>query len=104
MPIYEYLCESCGSRVSLLIGVVAEEDVEACSRCGGRSLTRVVSRVSRLRTEDDRLDEVSDRLEMMGEPESYSELRDTLRDVGSAMDEDVSDEMEEMFEGDADGG
>ncbi|MGI8924836.1 MAG: FmdB family zinc ribbon protein [Fimbriimonadales bacterium] len=104
MPIYEYLCEACCKRVSLLIGVVAQDDEEVCPECGSSALIRVVSRVSRLRSEDDRLDEVSDRLDMMGEPESYSELRDTLRDVGSAMDEDVSEEMEEMFEGDAEEG
>lgn len=34
------------------------------------------------------------------EPESASEMRRMVRDVGKAMDEDVSDEMEEMLDDD----
>ena len=75
-----------------------ESDAEFCTKCGGRKIVRVVSRVARGRSEDERLDEVGDRLERMGEPDSYSEVRDTLKDVGAALDDDVSEEMEAMFE------
>ena len=98
MPIYEYICKDCGGRFALLIGVTMESDAEFCTKCGGRKIVRVVSRVARGRSEDERLDEVGDRLERMGEPDSYSEVRDTLKDVGAALDDDVSEEMEAMFE------
>ncbi len=47
------------------------------------------------RTEDDRLDALSDSLV---EPDSPTEMRRQVREVGKAMDEDLSDEMEEAFE------
>ncbi|HET6644913.1 MAG TPA: zinc ribbon domain-containing protein [Fimbriimonadales bacterium] len=98
MPIYEFLCDKCGFSYAVLVGVTSEPDDLACPRCKSETPLRKVSRVARARSEDERLDEVGDRLERMGEPESYSEMRDTIRDVGSALDEDVSDEMKEMFE------
>lgn len=70
-----------------------------CPGCGGVDTDRLVSRFSRFRNEDDRLDELADRLDEM-EPESASEMRRMVRDVGKAMDEDVSDEMEEMLDDD----
>jgi len=44
--------------------------------------------------------EIADRLDSMDEPDSPAEMRSMMRDVGKALDEDVSDEMEEMFESD----
>ncbi len=46
------------------------------------------------------MDEMADRLESMGEPDSPREMRDVMKEMGKAMDEDVSDEMEELFEAD----
>ncbi len=101
MPVYEYRCTDCGKKFQALVGVVAGPDDEKCIYCGGTKTTKLVSRFARYRSEDDRLDEVADRMEMMGEPESASEMREVVREMGKAMDEDVSDEMEEMFESDS---
>ena len=40
----------------------------------------------------------------MGEPDSPAQMREMMREMGHAMDEDASDEMEEMFEADMEGG
>lgn len=63
-------------------------------------MTRLVSRFARFRSEDDRIDEMADRLEAMGEPDSPAEARRIVRELGKAMDEDMADEMEEMFDED----
>jgi len=88
--------------------MVAEPDDEKCPNCGSTDTTKLVSRFARLRTEDDRVDEIAERMEGMAEPETSSEMREMMREMGKAMDEDVSDEMEELFEaemtGEADGG
>lgn len=47
---------------------------------------------------------MADRMELMGEPESPSEVRKMVREMGKALDDDAADEMEEMFESDAAGG
>lgn len=62
-----------------------------------------MSRFRRGRDEDARIDEMADKLEIMGEPQSPAEMRQIVREMGKAMDEDLSDEMEEMFESDMDG-
>lgn len=100
MPIYEYRCEGCRAKFSLLIGMVAEPDEEKCPKCGSLEVQKLVSRFRRGRTEDDRLDEVTDRLDRIGEPESYQEMRSLVRDIGSASDDEFADDLEEMFEED----
>ena len=62
MPIYEYHCKDCQRRVSILWRSFSEaSDGEAtCPRCGGTNLTRLVSRVRVIRSEESRLDDLSD--------------------------------------------
>ncbi|MBX3096187.1 MAG: zinc ribbon domain-containing protein [Fimbriimonadaceae bacterium] len=100
MPVYEYACRSCGKRVSLLIGMVASPDEEQCPLCGSDRLERLISRFRMGRDEDARMDEMADRLDRMGDPTSHAEGLEMVREIGKAMDEDLSDEMEEMFEAD----
>lgn len=103
MPVYEFRCQACKKKFQTLVGMVAEADDEKCPHCGSTDTSKLVSRFARYRNEDDRIDELADRLEVMGEPESTSEMRQMMREMGKAMDEDVSDEMEEMFEADISG-
>ena len=82
----------------LLIGIIAEDDDEACPHCGSREIGRVPSRVQRARSEDDRLDDLADRVENLGEPESYREMRSHIREAGNALDDSAADELEELLE------
>ncbi|HWD40966.1 MAG TPA: zinc ribbon domain-containing protein [Fimbriimonas sp.] len=100
MPVFEYRCLDCNRKFSALVGMVAEPDDEKCPNCGSLRTSKLVSRFARYRTEDDRIDDMADRLETMGEPDSPSGMRDMMREMGKAMDEDTSDEMEELFEAD----
>lgn len=79
---------------------MASTEEPSCSHCSSTRVSKLVSRFARGRTEDDRIDEMADQLEDMGEPDSPSEMRRMVREMGKAMDEDSSDEMEEMFEAD----
>jgi hypothetical protein len=83
--------------------MTADGDDTSCPHCGHDRNRKLVSRVGRFRTEDQRVDEIADRLEYMGEPDSPSEMRELAREMGKAMDDDMSDELEEMFEADASG-
>lgn len=80
--------------------MVAEPDDGKCPHCQSTDTTKLVSRFARVRNEDDRMDEMADRLELMGEPDSPHEMRSLMKEMGKAMDEDVSEEMEELFEAD----
>ena len=44
MPIYEYRCNSCKKRVSLLIRRITNPPMPVCSHCGSREMTRLLSR------------------------------------------------------------
>jgi putative FmdB family regulatory protein len=100
VPVFEYRCKACKKKFQALVGMVAAPDDENCPHCGSRDTSKLVSRFARVRNEDDRIDEIADRLEGMGEPDSPSEMRQIMREMGKALDEDVSDEMEELFEED----
>lgn len=80
--------------------MTSDSSVAKCPECSSVEVVKLVSRVGRFRTEDQRVDEIADRLESMGEPDSPSAVRELVRDVGSAIDDDVSDELEAMFESD----
>ena len=83
--------------------MVAGADDTACPHCHSAKTDKLVSKFARYRNEDDRVDAIADRLEFMDEPKSGAELREMVRELGKATDDDVSDEMEEMFEADMEG-
>src|SRR6202140_1388430 len=61
MPIYEYRCPDCGKRPSIFFrSFGAVEASPACPLCGGRHLTRLISRTAQVLSEDSRLDRLSD--------------------------------------------
>lgn len=101
MPIYEYLCTDCRLKYSVLVGMTAETDDTRCPKCGKQG-ARQVSHFKPMKTEDDRMESIADRLERMGEPDSPTEMRRTIREIGKALEEDVSDDMEELYEADMD--
>lgn len=100
MPIFEFRCQDCQAKFQTLIGMVEGATAVECPHCHGTNATKLISRFVRGRTEDDRVDEIADHLEQVGEPESPSEMREMMREMGKAMDDDMADEMEEMFESD----
>lgn len=61
MPIYEYRCQDCGKRPSIFFkSLTAVEASPACPQCGGRHLTRLISRTAQVLSEDSRLERLSE--------------------------------------------
>lgn len=107
MPIFEFRCEGCGHKFATLVGMVAstsggDSDVK-CPKCASPNVGKLVSRPAKFRSEDARIDEVADRLESTDDYGSGTEMRGLMREMGKAMDDDVADDMEEMFEADMEG-
>jgi hypothetical protein len=100
MPVFEYRCQACQRKFSALIGMTAEPDEVKCPACGSQEAQKLVSRFARYRNEDDRIDELADKFENMADVNDHAAMRGMVRDLGKAMDEDVADEMEELFEAD----
>ncbi|MCB0252439.1 MAG: zinc ribbon domain-containing protein [Anaerolineae bacterium] len=81
MPIYEYRCADCRRRVSVWWRTFsdAETGEPVCPRCGGTQLSRLVSRVAVLRSEESRLDDMAD-------PSAFGDLdEDDPRSIGRWM-------------------
>ncbi len=64
----------------------------------------MISRFARVRSEDETLDALTEEMESVGDSDDPRVLRKLMREVGSAMDEDLDDEFEEMMEEEAGGG
>lgn len=48
MPLFEYRCDKCETKFALLEGVTAEKPKRVCPKCGGRKLTKLISRPARI--------------------------------------------------------
>ncbi len=60
MPIYEYRCADCKKRVSVFFRSFSATNDPTCPNCGGTNLSRLVSRVATLKSEEARLEAMSD--------------------------------------------
>ena len=93
MPIYEYSCESCKRKSSILTLRASEAVDPTCSHCGGRRMHRLMSRFATLKSEDARLDALADptALGSVDENDPKSMARWMLR-MGNELGEDVAGE------------
>ena len=97
MPLFEYRCEGCSKRFTLLVGVVAQSAVPACPRCGGTALRKLISRFAIARTEDDVLDDITDP-PAVGDPDDPRAMASWMRQVSREMGEDLGEDFDELVE------
>ena len=100
MPIYEYFCLDCRKRVSVFFrSMSTARDADArCPHCGGVRLRRMVSRVSVMKSEESRLDEMADSSMMSGlESEDPRALAGFMRKMSDETGEPLDPEMNEMI-------
>ncbi len=100
MPIYEYFCHECRRRVSLLWRSYADlaTNQAACPRCGGGHLTRLISRVAVVRSEESHLDDLADPSMLDGLDENDPQsLARWMRKMSQDMGEDLGDEFDEVI-------
>jgi putative FmdB family regulatory protein len=105
MPIYEYRCSDCRRRVSLFYRSFSDiEEQPTCPRCGGNRLRRLISRVSILRSEESRLDDLSDP-SLLGDldendPKSLARwMRKMSDEVGEEMPEEFGEVIDRLEAG-----
>ena len=95
MPIYEYRCEKCKKLSSFLLLRTTEEIKPHCKHCGSTDVTKVISRVAVLKSEERRL-------ESMLDPSKFSDLDEndprSVERVMRRMGRELGDELGEGFE------
>ena len=58
MPLFEYRCAACSTLTTVLMRNVSKNETHpTCESCGSTSVTKVISRVGRLRSAQDVIDE-----------------------------------------------
>lgn len=95
MPIYEYDCQGCRRRVSLLVRSLASRETPRCPRCGSAELTRLMSRFATPKSEDARLEAAAD-------PSQFGDLDENdpgsvarfVKRMGEEMGEDLGDDLD----------
>lgn len=100
MPIYEYRCSDCRRRVSLFYRSFADiKEQPTCPRCGGTQLTRLISRVSVVRSEESRLDDLSDP-SFMGDLDENDpkSLARWMRRMSAEAGEEMPQEFDEVID------
>jgi putative FmdB family regulatory protein len=99
MPVYEFRCNHCGSRVSVFQRRVDSPVDAVCSRCGSADLTRLVSRFSVVRGEDAVLDTLDDDSLLAGVDESDPRsVAAWARKMSSRFGEEMEPEFDEMID------
>jgi len=108
MPIYEYRCRDCKKKVSVFFRTLSAVDHNAarCPQCGGKNLSRLVSRVRALRSEESRLDNLADDSMLSGldenDPKSMGRmLRKMARETGEDMPPEFDEAMGRLEAGES---
>ncbi len=105
MPIYEFLCQECGRKMSALVLSRARVDEVRCKRCGSARLEKLYSRFATVKSEESRLESLADPASMAGldenDPKSVARWMKTM---GKEMGEDFGDDLEQAVEEEMAGG
>ncbi len=100
MPTYDYGCRDCRKRVSIYQTYEEYGEVDvACPSCGGHDLKRLINRVRIAKSEESRLDDLSDPSAWgdidENDPKSMARM---MRKMGQEMGEDVPPEFDEVVD------
>ena len=105
MPIYEYECQGCRRRTSVLVRSLTGHTSPRCPRCGA-DMARLMSRFATVKSEDARLESLADPSQFgdldENDPKSVARF---MKRMGQEMGEDLGDDLDAaMDEAMAEGG
>jgi putative FmdB family regulatory protein len=99
VPIYEYRCNRCQSRASIFQRSIQTAAAAVCSHCGSTDLTRLISRVAVLHSEESHLEDLASDASLadLDESDPRSMAR-WARRMGREMGEELGPEFDEMVD------
>lgn len=104
MPLYEFVCQKCQKQFTFLSGVVAQNEEPRCPVCRSHDLKKLISRFSRGRSDDARMEAVAERFEQseIGSSGDFSRFaREVGHELSAESGEDLGAEIEELIEQEA---
>lgn len=99
MPIYEYRCEDCGRTSTFIVLSLREPFQPLCKRCQSGRMSKLISRVARIRSEESRLESLADpaKLGDLDENDPASMAR-FMKRMGKEMGEDLGEDFDSMVD------
>jgi len=107
MPIFEYRCEACGKISEFLLIKTDEVFIPQCKRCNSKKMTRVLSKVRVIRSEESRMESLADPSKWGDldekDPKSMAKMMKRLgkefgEELGEDADQMVDEAMEDQFD------
>jgi putative FmdB family regulatory protein len=103
MPIYEYRCEECGKISEFLLIKTNETFTPQCKRCKSKKMSRILSKVKVIRSEESRMESLADPSKWGGldekDPKSMARWMKRMgKEMGEEMGEDVDAMVDEAME------
>ncbi len=107
MPIYEYRCEDCGKVSEFLLIKTDEMFTPQCKRCQSKRMSRILSKVRVIRSEESRLESLADPTKWSEldekDPKSMARWMKRMgKELGEDMDEDLDRAIEEEMDSESD--
>jgi putative FmdB family regulatory protein len=99
MPIYEYRCNDCGKISEFLLIKTDETFIPQCKRCKSKKMSRVLSRVRVIHSEESRMESLAD-------PSKWGDLDEKdpksmakwMKKMGKEMGEDMGEDVDQMVD------
>jgi len=99
MPIYEYRCKDCGKISEFLLIKTDEAFIPQCKRCKSKKMSRILSRVRIIRSEESRMESLAD-------PSKWGDLDEKdpkamakfMKRMGKEMGDDMGEDVDQMVD------
>lgn len=107
MPLFEFVCRDCDKQFTFLTGVISDNSEPRCPRCDSLQLSKLISRFTRGRSDDARMESIAEKMETrdLDDPRELTRFaREMGRELSAESGEDMSGEIEEMIEEESRGG
>jgi len=103
MPIYEYRCKDCGKISEFLLMKTDEIFVPQCKKCKSKKMSRVLSRVRVIRSEESRMESLADPSKWGDldekDPKSMAKMMKRLgKEFGEELGEDADGMVDEAMD------
>jgi putative FmdB family regulatory protein len=100
MPIYEFRCQECARKSTFSFSYTEYDSAQpACRYCNSQRLKRLISRVALAKSEEARMDALSDESLMAGlDEEDPRALGQFMRKMSGEMGEDLGEEFDEVVD------